>query len=60
MSKNSARLMLVLISLFYLSIDDLIAHGGHSKKPKMPAIGMIQGLVISSSSFAVSSWSPNA
>ena len=50
MSKNSARLMLLLISLFYLSIDNLIAHGGHSKKPKMPAIGMIQGTVNDSSS----------
>ena len=50
MSKNSTRLMLTLISLFYLSIDHLIAHGGHSKKPKMPAIGMIQGTVNDSSS----------
>ena len=50
MSKNSTKLMLTLISLFYLSIDHLIAHGGHSKKPKMPAIGMIQGTVNDSSS----------
>jgi hypothetical protein len=50
MSKNSLRLMLVINFFILFIIDNLIAHGGHSKKPKMPAIGMIQGTVNDSSS----------
>ena len=48
MSKNPTRLMLALISLFYLSIDNLLAHGGHNNKSKRPAIGVVQGSVTDS------------
>ena len=48
MSKNPTRLMLALISLFYLSIDNLLAHGGHNNKSKRPAIGIVQGSVTDS------------
>jgi len=48
MSKNPTRLMLALISLFYLSIDNLLAHGGHNNISKRPAIGVVQGSVTDS------------
>ena len=48
MSKSPTRLMLALISLFYLSIDNLLAHGGHNNKSKRPAIGVVQGSVTDS------------
>ena len=48
MSKNPTGLMLALISLFYLSIDNLLAHGGHNNKSKRPAIGVVQGSVTDS------------
>jgi hypothetical protein len=40
--------MLALISLFYLSIDNLLAHGDHNNKSKRPAIGVVQGSVTDS------------
>jgi len=48
MSKSPTRLMLALISLFYLSIDNLLAHGGHNNISKRPAIGVVQGSVTDS------------
>ena len=52
MTKFSLRLVLLSIFLLYLSSNDLLAHEGHNKKPKMPAIGVIQGSVTDSSSGA--------
>ena len=52
MTKSSLRLILLSIFLLYLSSNNLMAHEGHNKKPKMPAIGVIQGSVTDSSSGA--------
>ena len=52
MTKFSLRLVLLSIFLLYLSSNNLLAHEGHNKKPKMPAIGVIQGSVTDSSSGA--------
>ena len=52
MTKSSLRLILLSIFLIYLSSNNLMAHEGHNKKPKMPAIGVIQGSVTDSSSGA--------
>ena len=48
MTKSSLRLILLSIFLLYLSSNNLVAHEGHNKKPKMPAIGVIQGSVTDS------------
>ena len=48
MTKSSLRLILISIFLLYLSSNNLVAHEGHNKKPKMPAIGVIQGSVTDS------------
>ena len=50
MTKFSLRLILLSIFLLHLSSNNLMAHEGHNKKPKMPAIGVIQGSVTDSSS----------
>ena len=50
MTKSSLRLILLSIFLLYLSLNNLVAHEGHNKKPKMPAIGVIQGSVTDSTS----------
>ena len=52
MTKSSLRLVLLSIFFLYLSLNNLLAHEGHNKKPKMPAIGVIQGSVTDSSSGA--------
>ena len=52
MIKSSLKLILLSVFLLYLSSNNLMAHEGHNKKPKMPAIGVIQGSVTDSSSGA--------
>jgi hypothetical protein len=49
MTKNVIRLIISLIFFSYLYQDDLLGHDGHKKKPKMPAIGIVQGTVTDSS-----------
>ena len=49
MTKNIIRLIISLIFFIYLCQDNLLGHDGHKKKPKMPAIGMVQGTVTDSS-----------
>ena len=49
MTKNVIRLIISLIFFIYLCQDNLLGHDGHKKKPKMPAIGIIQGTVTDSS-----------
>ena len=49
MTKNVIRLIISLIFFIYLCQDNLLGHDGHKKKPKMPAIGMVQGTVTDSS-----------
>ena len=49
MTKNVIRLIISLIFFSYLFQDNLLGHDGHKKKPKMPAIGIVQGTVTDSS-----------
>ncbi|MDG1847267.1 MAG: TonB-dependent receptor, partial [Candidatus Marinimicrobia bacterium] len=49
MTKNVIRLIISLIFFTYLCQDNLLGHDGHKKKPKMPAIGIVQGTVTDSS-----------
>ena len=49
MTKNVIRLIISLIFFIYLCQDNLLGHDGHKKKPKMPAIGIVQGTVTDSS-----------
>ena len=43
------KLTLSFIAYFYfLAITHLYAHKNHSSKPKMPAIGVVQGTVLDS------------
>ena len=49
MTKSVIRLIISLIFLIYLSQNNLYGHEGHKKKPKMPAIGIVQGTVTDSS-----------
>ena len=48
MIKNLKKLIFLFICTIYLGQLNIFAHEGHSKKPKMPAIGVIQGSVIDS------------
>ena len=45
--KNNLRLSIIIFS-YLITITFLLAHKDHSTKPKMPAIGVIQGLIIDS------------
>ena len=45
--KNNLRLSIIIFS-YLTTITFLLGHKDHSTKPKMPAIGVIQGLIIDS------------
>jgi len=49
MTKHVIRLIISLIFLIHLFQNNLFGHEGHKKKPKMPAIGVVQGTVTDSS-----------
>ena len=51
MIKSFNRLIFLLVCTIFL-IQHVFGHEGHSKKPKMPAIGVIQGSVTDSTSGA--------
>ena len=48
MTRTTFKLILLSIFLFYLLLNNLKAHGGDNHKPKMPAIGIVQGSVTDS------------
>ena len=51
MIKNLKGLILLSVCTIFL-IQNVFGHEGHSKKPKMPAIGVIQGSVTDSTTSA--------
>ena len=48
MTRTIFKLIILSIFLFYLLLNNLKAHGGDNHKPKMPAIGIVQGSVTDS------------
>ena len=51
MIKSFKKLIFLSVCTIFL-IQNVFGHEGHSKKPKMPAIGVIQGSVTDSTSGA--------